>query len=196
MPNPEPEERPYDDVLDINPFFLNPKKYFANYVRHKAVVLGSLFALMYVDYWLIRKAFYLPEHSFFSEVCVVLATGIATFLATPVIIACASKQREVTVSIVLLASVLCGFAAYWREGALGSLLVEASVALLLLVALEVMFHHFTETVQKSYEEIKSRLDAGEDEDNESDDSSEPFGFQFPFGESDQDIPASEDDPKK
>ena len=68
MPNPEPEERPYDDVLDINPFFLNPKKYFANYVRHKAVVLGSLFTLMYVDYWLVRKAFIYPSIRF-SQKC-------------------------------------------------------------------------------------------------------------------------------
>jgi hypothetical protein len=197
MPDPGPEEdRPYDDVIGPIPLLLHPWKYFSNYVRYKSVILGSLAVLLFADYWLIRQAFRLPDYSFLSEVCVVLAAGITTFLAAPVIVGFAAKRRGLTISVVLLASLLSAWIAFWHEGVLGSLLIEASVALLLLAALEMLLRHFTEVVQKSYEEVKSRLDAGEaEEDPEPPDAPERT-FGYPFGEPDQDDFIVEDEPRK
>lgn len=194
MPKPEPEDRPYDDLPGPNPFFEHPWKYVLNYASYKILILGSVAFLVFADYWLIRRAFQQPEHSFLAEFYLVLAAGMATFLAAPVIVACAEKWRVATVTLVLLTSILCGYAAFWREGTLGSLLVEASVSLLLLVALEMLFHRFKEAARKSYEEVKRKLDEGEEEEpSEPSEGDESYGWS-PVNFYGDDSP--KDDPKK
>src|ERR1700751_1646899 len=132
MPNQDPQDRPYEDDnlyagLQNNPFVsARPWKYFANYVRYKTAVGTFYVVLLLAAGWLFYKALVLPEHSFFSEVSIVLSAGIAPSLLLPWGFACAALDLEITVGVLVLCAILCGIAAYFREGPMASLLIEAS----------------------------------------------------------------------
>jgi hypothetical protein len=187
MPKPEPDDRPYDDLPGPIPLLDHPWKYFANYVRYKTLTVGLILSLVLIALFCMREAFRLPDNPFLSEFLVVLTAGIGTFLIAPIVVACAARWRGVTVGGVLLISALCAFAAFWREGTLGSLLVEASVSLVLLVALEMLFHHLVKSTQLAYEKRKEALDRGAGDEEGGDDETDPPDprFGFPLGDSDE-----------
>lgn len=120
--------------------------------------------------WLVNKAFNLPAESFYQELCVVSASGIATFLATPVIIKASAKHRWAVLPLTLFLAAACIVIAFLEEGVLRALLIEATIALLLITGLELMFHQFVHVLHARYKAAEQDLE----EERE-------WNQDFPFG---------------
>jgi hypothetical protein len=138
----------------------------------KLVVLLSVafVVLLLAIVWLVNKAFTLPEASFYHDLCVVSASGIATFLGTPIIIKASAKHRWTVAPPMLLLAAACVVLAFLKAGTVRALLIEAAVAILLIIALELIFHQFIHVLHARYEDAQKELEE-EREWNE----------DFPFG---------------
>jgi len=122
-----------------------------------SIVVGyALLALILAG--LIFYAFRLPADSFAQELCVVLSAGLATLLGTPIILKLGSKWRDATILIVLALAVGCCSLAGGQEAPLRSILLEASVALILILALEWLFHLYLKAVGRALSVAKAAYD--------------------------------------
>lgn len=134
-----------------------------NIAKYRGAVFVAFGALALLMLGLICLAFQLKDESFGQELSIVFAAGIATFLGTPLIVKLSSKRRRHVIPIVVLLALGCGFWAFFAEGALRALLVEGGVSLLLIVALEILFHRFLESFRETYrsaeEKRQEELDA-------------------------------------
>jgi hypothetical protein len=128
--------------------------YLIDLARYKGLILFSYAVLIFLLIELIRWAFRLPTDSFGQELCVVVSAGIGTFLGTPVILTLGSKWRKLTVPVVLVSSAGCCILAVCQEAPLRALLLEASVSLVLILALEMLFHHYVKAVNRALKSAK------------------------------------------
>ena len=134
---------------------------------------------------LIYLSFHLPKDGFGQELSIVLASGIATFLGTPIIVKLSSNRRGYVLPVVLLMSFACVWLATGKQGVIRALLVEAAVALCLLVALEVILHRFLKSVRDRYQLAEHALSQKA---NELDEREKQFDFRsggHGFGAPDQ-----------
>jgi hypothetical protein len=154
----EPEEKSPFDTSDRMPpgtFGGNTEvnvgfEHFLNVTKYRTIIIVSTGALVAAILGLVFWSFHLPRETFFHELSIVLASGIATFVGTPVIVKFAAGRREYVLPVLLLIAVGCGFSAAEKQGIIQELLIETSVALCLLVALEMLLHRFMESVRESY----------------------------------------------
>lgn len=139
----------------------------AKFVAILSIAFGILVCIVV---WLIYKSFRLPDTSIYQELCVVSAAAITTFLGTPIVIKFSAKQRWLVVPLMLALAVTCIAFAFFREGVLRNLLVEAAVAMLLIIGLELMFHQSIHVVHARYQAAQKDLDEEEE-----------WNRDFPFG---------------
>lgn len=132
-------------------------EHFVNVTKYRSLVIFSTLALVAAILGLVFWAFRLPEETFLHELSIVLASGIATFVGTPVLVKLAAGRREYVLPPLLLIAVGCGFSAADTHGVIQELLVETSVALCLLVALEMLLHRFMESVRESYKAAEADI---------------------------------------
>jgi hypothetical protein len=164
MPETEEEKSPFDTTDRIPPGAFGGKtevnvgfEHFVNITKYRSTVIFSTVALVAAISGLVFWAFRLPEETFLHELSIVLASGIATFVGTPVLVKFAAGRREYVLPVLLLIAVGCGFSAAEKQGVIQELLVETSVALCLLVALEMLLHRFMESVRESYKTAEADI---------------------------------------
>ena len=161
----EPEEKsPFDPSDRIPPGAFGGRtevnvgfEHFVNVTKYRSAVIFSTLALVAAILGLVFWAFRLPEETFLHELSIVLASGIATFVGAPVLVKLAAGRREYVLPVLILIAVGCGFSAADEHGVIQELLVETSVALCLLVALEILFHRFMESVRESYKATEAGI---------------------------------------
>jgi hypothetical protein len=123
----------------------------ARYVSFfQLITRGSFAALVTVAGGLGFLAFRLPKESFFQLLCIELSAGIATFLISPLVVGLSVKWNWGGRLSVLAVSIACSFLAYTKEGAERGFLIEAAVALGLLVFLELLFRRWMKKVKQAY----------------------------------------------
>jgi hypothetical protein len=164
MPDSVEEKSPFDTSDRIPPGAFGGKtevnvgfEHFVNVSKYRSIMIVSTVALVAAILGLVSWSFRLPRESFFQELSIVLASGIATFVGTPVIVKFAAGRREYVLPVLLLIAVGCGFSAAEKKGVIQELLVETSVALCLLVALEMLLHRFMESVRESYKAAEANI---------------------------------------
>jgi hypothetical protein len=164
MPETEEDKSPFDTTDRMPPGTFGSKievnvgfEHFLNVTKYRTIVIVSTVALVVAILGLVFWSFRLPRESFFQELSIVLASGIATFVGTPVIVRFAAGRREYVLPVLLLIAVGCGFSAAEKQGVIQELLVETSVALCLLVALEMLLHRFMESVRESYKTAEAAI---------------------------------------
>ncbi|MGH9685072.1 MAG: hypothetical protein ACRD4S_15845 [Candidatus Acidiferrales bacterium] len=131
--------------------------HFVNLVKYKPIIILVIAALLAATVGLVYWSFRLPSDSFLQELSVSLAAGIATFLGTPLIVKISAKRRGRVLPLVVILSLACGYLAFRENGDIRALLLEAAVALGLLVALEMIVHQLLESVRKKYEAAERAL---------------------------------------
>ena len=152
--------------------------YFLSRTKYRVSIFSGYALLGLIWAGLVFFAFRLRSDSFAQELCVVLSAGVATFLGTPIILKLGSKWRDVTIPIFLALSVGCCSLASGLETPLRSILLEASVSLILILALEMLFHVYLKAANQSlsaaeaaFKENKAEFRRAVDEWNEN----HPYG---------------------
>jgi flagellar biogenesis protein FliO len=148
-----PEPGAFGGMTEVNVGF----EHFVNVTKYRSIVIFSTLALVVAIVGLVFWSFRLLQESFFQELSIVLASGIATFVGTPVVVKLATGRREYVLPPMLLIAVGCGFFAHEKTGVVQELLVETSVALCLLIALEMLLHRFMESVAESYKAAEANI---------------------------------------
>jgi hypothetical protein len=182
MSDSNPAESEQNDPLSNIPpgaFGADPEKYiefghFVNVTKYRSAVVLTTLGLMAAVIGLIYLSFHLPKDGFGQELSIVLASGIATFLGTPIIVKLSSNRRGYVLPVVLLMSFACVWLATGKQGVIR-----------LLVALEVILHRFLKSVRDRYQLAEHALSQKA---NELDEREKQFDFRsggHGFGAPDQ-----------
>jgi hypothetical protein len=97
------------------------------------------------------------QDSFKQEVFIKLSSGVAIFTLLPLMVQLASKSKWLVRLALVLLSVALGIVAYRSVDVVQSLLIEASVGLLLLAFLEFSIQRWIEALKQSWIENKEDM---------------------------------------
>jgi hypothetical protein len=126
----------------------------------------SLFGLVYVVSFLVLVstvavlfvvAIDANEGSFKQHLSVEISAGIVIFLFSPLIIAASGKWKWRAEVATAIAAVALGIGGLVAEGVARLYLIEASVALGLLVVLEIMFRRWQKFIDRAYSGVLDKI---------------------------------------
>lgn len=123
-----------------------------------SLYLVSFLLLIGVAVLLGFKAVRANEGSFNQHLAVEISAGIAVFLLSPFVIAAAAKWKWRAELATTVFAVALGLAGYETDHEVVRLyLIEASVALGLLVGLEIMFRRSQKLIDRTYSKIMQKI---------------------------------------
>jgi hypothetical protein len=127
-----------------------------NRSKYKTSIFVAFFVLAAGMMALVVWSFYQSRDSFGQEMCVVVAAGIATFLGTPLVVKLNSKRRDLAVPGAVAFAFGASAIAVFADNPLRGLLIESSVSVVLIMALEIAFHHLMKSVRERYKEAEAQ----------------------------------------
>jgi hypothetical protein len=103
-------------------------------------------------------AFQTDDKPLIQTFLVELSSGVALFMAVPLILPLVFKYENLMIGISTLLIIICGFCAYSYSGVVESFFVEATVGIVLVITLDVFMSRIFKSLSVGEEKFKKSLD--------------------------------------
>jgi hypothetical protein len=149
---------PYKEMADAALPYLHTvertKRWIVAMVRYGLFILFLAGAIFFL--W---RSWSSPANSYSESVCLELSSGFAFFWIAPYVLAWGRLHRRLVPVLGGCAAGTLLYIAHECDGFLQSVLIEFSIAMFILIALELAMTPWLDRIARKHEDLKTRLDA-------------------------------------